>query len=301
MKNYSIVIPTFYPGAIIKKCLDQLPSDQEILIIDNGNDEKLRNILKVIDKKIHYHNIGDVGISKSLNYALSKCSNNNIFITQPDVIITGESIAKLIEASEKYKDIGIVSPIVFDNEEYSQFDHYQLKISNNGKVLNNKNNKLLLVEPQGDICVEAINSTALLIKKDVIEKIGKWDENIYTYLEDIDLCVRLRLNGYQILKIPSAKANHIGFASHEKKNHDQHELLRNWHFSWSSIYFKKKHCGKKDYFFFLTNILLKNIFKMIINLIFFRIKKSKINFIKLRASLTFIFLKQSNFRRIIKN
>ena len=254
MNNYSIAIATFYPGNIINKCLASLPNNKEILIIDNGDDKKLRdNLSKINNKNIHYHNIGDVGISKSLNYAISKSSNNYVFITQPDVVISSQSIDNLIKASEKYDKIGIVSPLTFDDENYSKYDHYDLKISKSGKVLNNQK-KTPLKKPEGNICVEAINSTALLVKKDVIEKIGKWDENIYTYLEDIDICLRLRLAGYQIIKVSDAKAYHIGFASHEKKNHKKHEILRNWHFCWSSIYFKNKHATTISFFIFYIKI-----------------------------------------------
>ena len=176
-----------------------------------------------------------------------------------------------------------------------------MSLSREGNLKNTKRPKKINILPSGDICVEAVNSTALLVKKDIIEKIGKWDDNIYTYLEDIDICVRLRLKGYQILKIPAAKAHHIGFASHEKKNHNQHELLRNWHFCWSSIYFKKKHCEKKEFFLFFTNLFIKSLLKTFVNLVLFRINKFKINFIKLRACISFLFIKKSNFRRIINN
>ena len=139
MKNYTIAIATFYPGDIINKCLASLPTDKEILIIDNGNDKKLmENLSKINNKNISYHNIGDVGISKSLNYAVSKSSNNYVFITQPDVIVSSKSIDNLINAYEKYNKIGIASPLIFDDNNYSQYDHYSLKISKKGKVLNNK-------------------------------------------------------------------------------------------------------------------------------------------------------------------
>ena len=72
MSNYSIAIATFYPGEIINKCLETLPDDKEILIIDNGDDKQLRENLTKFSKNIKYYNIGDVGISKSLNYAISK-------------------------------------------------------------------------------------------------------------------------------------------------------------------------------------------------------------------------------------
>lgn len=298
MNNYTIAIATFYPGDIINRCLDSLPDDKEILIIDNGDDEKLRKNLSKFSKDIHYYNIGDVGISKSLNYAISKSSNDYIFITQPDVIISSGSIENLIKAIKKYENAGIVSPLTFDNKKYSKYDHYGLKISKEGRVLKNSNN-LSICEPHGDICVEAINSTALLVKKDVINKIGKWDENIYTYLEDIDLSLRLRMSGYQIIKVADSKVNHIGFSSHEKKNHKKHDILRNWHFCWSSIYFKRKHSSKSDFLIFYTNILFKSFFKTIVYLIFFNKKKFDNNFIKLRACMSFIFLKKSNFRKNI--
>ena len=297
MKNYSIAIATFYPGNIINECLASLPNNKEILIIDNGNDKKLRdNLSKINNKNLQYHNIGDVGISMSLNYAISKSSNNYVFITQPDVIISSQSIDNLIEASEKYDKIGMVSPLTFDDKNYSKYDHYDLKMTKSGKVLNSKK-KTSLKKPEGDICVEAINSTALLVKKDVIEKIGKWDENIYTYLEDIDMCLRLRLAGYQIIKVCDAKAYHIGFGSHEKKNHKKHDILRNWHFCWSSIYFKNKHATKISFLIFYITIFFKSLFKSIIYSILFNKNKSEINLIKLRACLSYLFSRKSDFRK----
>ncbi len=299
MSNYSIAIATFYPGEIINKCLETLPDDKEILIIDNGDDKQLRENLTKFSKNIKYYNIGDVGISKSLNYAISKSSNNFIFITQPDVVISSSSINNLIKASEKYEDFGILSPLTFDNSVYSQYDHYGLRISKDGKALKGLDN-VTIYEPEGDICVEAINSTALLVKKDVINKVGKWDENIYTYLEDIDLSLRLRVAGYQIIKVADSKANHLGFSSHEKKNHKKHDVLRNWHFCWSSIYFKKKHTSRINFLIFYFNTFQKYFFKSIIHLILFNKKKFNKNFVRLRACLSFILFKESSFRKIIK-
>ena len=42
----TIIIPTFYPGPIINNCIDSLPEEVEIIIIDNGDDEELKNTIK---------------------------------------------------------------------------------------------------------------------------------------------------------------------------------------------------------------------------------------------------------------
>ena len=44
LSKLTIVIPTFYPGKIIKKCLGSLPTVSEIIIIDNGVDPELEPV-----------------------------------------------------------------------------------------------------------------------------------------------------------------------------------------------------------------------------------------------------------------
>ena len=46
----SIIIPTYYPGNIIKKCLQTLPKNADILIIDNGDDQDLDDLIKILIK-----------------------------------------------------------------------------------------------------------------------------------------------------------------------------------------------------------------------------------------------------------
>jgi N-acetylglucosaminyl-diphospho-decaprenol L-rhamnosyltransferase len=92
-----------------------------------------------------------------------------------------------------------------------------LSLSKLGTLENKRRPKKVSIFPSGDICVEAVNATAMLIKKSIIKKINGWDENIYTYHEDIDLCLRLRKKGYSIMKIKKSIAHHVGFGSNKKK------------------------------------------------------------------------------------
>ncbi len=45
--DLTIIIPTFYPGKIINKCLSSLPTESEIYILDNGNDPELEEIINL--------------------------------------------------------------------------------------------------------------------------------------------------------------------------------------------------------------------------------------------------------------
>ena len=293
----SIIIPTFYPGNIINKCIETLPKNADIIIIDNGDDADLENLIKNSDWNLRHYKIGDLGLPKSFNFALQKSKYENILITQPDVTFHKDTIQKLIEASFKYKDFGILAPHVYEDSKYSPYNSLDLGLDKKGKLIKIKNkHKIVNVIPDGDCCVDAVSATAMFLKKNIINKIHGWDENIYTYLEDLDLCLRLRRNKLPIIKVKNSIVYHIGFGSHKKENSFKSEMSRNWHFIWSSLYFKHKYTSKLEYLNFLLKNTFKYFFKTFLNGIIFRKKKTILNFMRLRACINYIFIKKSNYR-----
>ena len=136
----------------------------------------------------------------------------------------------------------------------------------------------------------------MLLKKSILNKIGGWDENIYTYLEDLDLCLKLRRNNFQIIKIKNSKVNHVGFGSHKNENLGKFELSRNWHFMWSSLYFKKKYENNNEYILYFFKNLIKYLFKTIFFAFILNKKKTILNLMRLRACVNFLTIKKSSFR-----
>ena len=292
----TIIIPTFYPGKIINKCLVTLPKESEIFVIDNGDDLELDEIIKLSNLNIKQFKIGDVGLSKSFNYGVSKSKNEIILITQPDVCFEKDTIKNLINTLNFYPNTGIVAPLIYENGIYSKYDFLDLSLNRLRKVVDIKRPKNKYIIPSGDFCVEAINATAMLFKKSLIEDIKGWDENIYTYHEDIDLCVKVRKNNRQIIKSSKAVVHHVGFGSHKKENKEKAELSRNWHYCWSSLYFKNKYSSKANFTFFYLGKLIKYFMKTLINLIFLKKKKMILNFMRLRACINYLIIKKASYR-----
>ena len=292
----SIIIPTFYPGPIINRCIDSLPCKSDIIIVDNGDDEELKKIISEKKNNIRHFKIGDLGLPKSFNFAVRKAYNENILITQPDVTFEKDALENLIKASHKYKDFGLLAPLIYENNKYSSFNSLDLCLGKNGEIIKNIKTKKKNIIPSGDFCVEAVSATTMLLKKSVIKQIGGWDENIYTYLEDLDLCLKLRRNNFQLIKIRNSIVHHIGFGSHKNENIGKFEVSRNWHFMWSSLYFKQKYENKKVFISYFLRNLIKYFFKTIIFILIFNKKKTTLNFIRLRACINYLIIKKSNFR-----
>jgi len=292
----TVILPTFFPGEQIVKCIETVPKIFKIVIIDNSYDDRLIKFIKKYNN-IEYHNIGDVGLGKTFNYALSIIKTELIFLTQPDVTLRSNCLENLINSTLLYPSAGILSPIVFDNGIYSKYDFYDLKYDKINKVFNNKKFKDgINIVPSGDYSVDAINATSMLLNTNLMKTIGGWDNNIYVYLEDIDISLRLKLNGNEIIKVRSAEVDHKGFSSHFLEIKDTMNLSRIWHFTWSSIYFKKKFCNQYVFILSIAKVIFVALVKNIFHLFFFNQKKFIINNIKISACVSHILNKGSYFR-----
>ena len=66
-----------------------------------------------------------------------------------------------------------------------------------------------------------------------------FDENFFLYLENDDLCLRVKQKNEFIYIVKNSLINHKGGIGSDGSL----EYLRNWHWMWSKFYFNKKHYG----------------------------------------------------------
>jgi len=255
----TVVICSFFSHEKLSKLVSTIDSKFKILIIDNAREFSIKNYYYNLSNVNYYIPEKDLGLSGSYNYALHNCSTKYIFITQPDVTLELSTIPKLYDAIKKYNNSAILaSKVVYDDDQLDT-DYILLKFNKNNKIINIKKkyqNYFSYNEIKGDICVDAVTCTTMFINCEFIKKIGGWDDNFFMYCEDMDLCLRARINGYQIIKVSDSKVKHLGFSSHSEDNNESFDDKRNWHWSWSQIYFYRKHNSK--YFFY------KIVFKLVI-------------------------------------
>jgi hypothetical protein len=57
--------------------------------------------------------------------------------------------------------------------------------------------------------VEAISGACLLIRRELFEKLGGWDESYFLHCEDLDLCMRVQRLGAKVLFVPDVSVSHV--------------------------------------------------------------------------------------------
>ena len=249
---------------VIHDCISSIPKDIKIVVVDNSNNKSFKN---EIEKK--YNNVrcilseNNIGMGAGNNYGLSEIDTDFGFILNPDVLLKDETIDEIIRASKKIDTFSIISPIM-ENENYPNY-----KLSEEDDFTNKKD------EP---FKVKSVDGFAMLLNLSRLNKLENFrnkkyfDENIFLYLENDDLCKRVIENNENIYIIPKSKIKHLGAKAVDKKYEYQIELSRNWHWVWSKFYYNKKHYSYLNAFFKVCPIFISATFKM---LIYFFINKKK--------------------------
>ena len=292
-QNLSVVIVTFNSDKVIYNCVQSIPDDIKIFIVDNSNDKKFK---ENIEKK--YNNIEcvlsseNLGMGSGNNLGLRHIKTDYAIILNPDVVLEKDTIQEIINESKHISNFAILAPLSID----PKYPNYKL----NNKSNNEFNNHM-------PFKVKSVDGFAMVLnlkKINLIENFKNFnyfDENFFMYLENDDLCKRLIENNENIFVIPKSKIKHLGARGVNPEHAHEVELSRNWHWIWSKFYFNKKHKGYLYAFFTGIPYFLSATLKFILYLILNNRKKKKIYLQRISGFLTAVMGKKSYYRPKIKN
>ena len=252
IKEITFIIVTFHSEKVIFDCLDLLPNESQKIIIENSQSTDLKNILESRYANLTCHLMSqNLGYGKANNIGINFSETDLVFVLNPDARFTSKSLNKFLEILS-HEEFTIAAPV----------EKWELN-----QELTSKN----ITE------VNSVKGFAMLLNKKFLRN-NYFDENFFLYMEEIDLCKRVKDDLGRILKV-NVPIEHLGGASHGDKKNLEMEKSRNWHWMWSKFYYKKKHEGYllsllstlpsffssfiKYFLYFLTkNETKQNIYKM---------------------------------------
>jgi len=188
-------------------------SNFKILVVDNASvDGTTEAILKefpdvevVINKSnLRFAGGNNVGIQKALDQ-----SAKYIMLLNNDTVVEKNFLNNLLDAAEKNSLIGIVGPKIFFHGDprriwYAggKIEWWKGWISHIG--VRQIDNGQYDIQSETDY----ITGCCLLVKSEVINRVGMLDENYFIYGEDADWCIRTARAGYTLLYVPTAVVWH---------------------------------------------------------------------------------------------
>ena len=271
-KDITIVITSFKSEKKIKYCLNSINRQCKIINVENSDDQ---NYQKKIEEE--FSNVkcilsgGNMGYGKGNNIGLKEVKSKYALILNPDAELFPDSIDIFLKMAKENSDFAMITPFTLeDKNDLKSFNLSEKSPSFDHGISLNINT------------IKTVRGHAMFLNIDQFKDIGFFDENIFFFLEETDLAMRLFKNNKKIYFCAPIKIYHEGGKSHENIINHEMELSRNWHWMWSTFYYNKKYSG---YLISLIKIfpkLIKSFFKTIF---YFLILNKKKGFIYLHRML----------------
>ena len=282
-QNLSVIIVSYKSDYVIENCINSIHSEIEIVVVDNSNNDQLKEKIETKYKNVKYIlSKENLGMGAGNNLGIKNVNKDFVLILNPDVTLEKSSIDEMIIASQEIENFGIIAPL----SDKSEYPNYTLKKMND-------------FDPIKPFKVKSVDGYAMLLNLKKLKKLNGFyffDENFFLYLENEDLCLRLEKNDENIYIVPKSRIHHLGGKAVDPKYKNEIEYLRNWHWMWSKFYFNKKHYGYLIALFKVFKNLISAKIKFFYYLITFNTFKRKIYQMRLLGLMSSMIGKNSNYR-----
>lgn len=237
----------------------------ELIIIDQSTDDKTGQTVAHFEKdpRLRYLHSKTKGLSKARNIGWKMARSEIILMTDDDCDIPPNWIAQMDSLFKQHPQVGC---IFCDVDEGS---HDKTK----GFIPFHIHEKEMFVRKIKDYKPGAGMGAGMGLRRCAIEKVNGFDEQLgagvdLASAEDLDMSLRLVLNGYHIYHTKSVTVIHHGFRTYAQARH----LIRGYIYGQSAMYTKFLRCG---YWSTLT-LYIKSIHMNITGVIILCLKERKI-------------------------
>jgi len=214
----SVVVVTLDRKKDLIKCLNSLRTSDykkiEIIVVDNGSNSSVASWIKgkFANVKI-VRSDKNLGAAGGRNLGIKFAKGNYLLFMDDDAEADKAMISELLKVIQTNSMIGIVHPKIYDSEKRNILQGIGCDVN----LLTGGVSALGIREEdsgQYDKVMELQSVGCIwMVKREVIDKIGNYDEEYFIPWEDTDFSFRTREAGFKILFVPKALAWHKGVKS----------------------------------------------------------------------------------------
>lgn len=232
MNQVSIIIVNWNSGNFLAECLESIKrfgGGSEVIVIDNASSDNSLKKIKSAKKLKIIKNKKNVGFGKACNQGAKLATGKYLFFLNPDCRLTKNSVQPMFERINSLPKIGGVGPILLDSDTLEKQRGYYLKFPGFFQILFfytkleaffNKSVffKKIILEENLNGEIDQIPGAALMINKEIFHSFNGFDEGLFLWFEDVDLCFRLKKMGFKILVAKESVILHKGGGSFQSWN-----------------------------------------------------------------------------------
>jgi len=214
----------------------------EIILVDNGSrkdesihvKEKFPSVNAVRSEK-------NLGFAGGNNLGIKQSSGDYLFLINNDTLLFDDSILKLVDFIDKNSQAAAASPkIYFPGEpkviQYAGFTPMsRITLRNRSIGRGEMDNDSYDSESQ----TFATHGAAMIVRREVVERIGYMPEIYFLYYEEIDWCMNMKRHGYELWYVPSSSIVHK-----ESRSTGEDSPLKRYYMTRNRLLFARRNMTK---------------------------------------------------------
>ena len=238
----TVIIVNWNNCDMLKDCLYSLKQNTdshniEIIVVDNASRDGSSKMVETLFPDIHIINSGsNIGFGRANNLAINHAKTKLIFFLNPDTIVRENTLRDMIDFMNSNPQVGALQCKM----KYRDGKVQELGIQWFPTPLTELLSTLLISEKTMPIIgrllpykdhntsgyVSKLYGGNLMVRREVIEQVGSFDERFFMYGEDVDLCRRITDAGWKLYYLSTAEIVHLIGGASEKASSNFSALMR---------------------------------------------------------------------------
>lgn len=225
--DLSIVIVSWNVRDLLQTCLESLRPHwertwAEVIVVDNASTDGTPDLVRDRYPAVRLiANLANRGFGAANNQGMAAASGRYILLLNPDTVVLPGALETMVAFLEAHPRVGVVAPRLLNPDGSLQRNAFRfpglLQVALDlfpvhPRLMDSALNGRYRREPQatGPFAIDHPLGAALLVRHEIWEATGGFDEDYFMYAEEVDWCWRIHQAGWMIWQVPEARIIHYG-------------------------------------------------------------------------------------------
>jgi GT2 family glycosyltransferase len=222
----SVVIVNYHTDEVLAECLASLAKtagglEVEVIVVDNGSTLAGGGFRERFPGVRLVENPGNVGFARAANQGIRLARGRHLLCLNPDTVVHEGALAAMAGHLDAHPRVGAVGARLLESDgslQYScrRFPGYVTIFFGRYALLtrlfpgNAGSRDYLYLDWDHRTVreVDWVSGACLMVRREVIDRVGAFDEGYFLFVEDMDWCRRIRDAGWAVVYLPDAVVTH---------------------------------------------------------------------------------------------